>query len=255
MIYDTFVFFNELEILELRLREMDMVADRFVLVEAPVTFSGNPKPLYYAENRARFSPWKDRIIHVVVNDMPDGDDAWKREHHQRECIRRGLADVKPDDTVIMSDADEIPCAATLRDVYRPGMPSVLAMQMKSYFYFFNYRYRWDMFYGKVLSGDVVLGGASFRHLRFSQMIQDAVLRDAGWHMSYMGGLDRVKVKVKSTSHWNEPEVEPMLKKYEAQEPIVAESGKLQKVAIAEHSHPIDVVRREALWRERGFIHD
>ena len=51
MVYDCFQFFNELDILKLRLHIMDPVVDRFVISEATETFSGNPKPLYYEENK------------------------------------------------------------------------------------------------------------------------------------------------------------------------------------------------------------
>jgi hypothetical protein len=39
MIYDCFTFFNELELLELRLHELAGVVDKFVLVEATQTHS------------------------------------------------------------------------------------------------------------------------------------------------------------------------------------------------------------------------
>ena len=37
--------------------------DRFVVVEAPVTHSGLPKRLAFAENRQRFARWNDRVVH------------------------------------------------------------------------------------------------------------------------------------------------------------------------------------------------
>ena len=42
-IWDCFTFYNELDILEIRLSELDRVVDKFVLVEAEHTFRGNPK--------------------------------------------------------------------------------------------------------------------------------------------------------------------------------------------------------------------
>ena len=66
MIYDTFLFFNEFDLLDIRLHELDAVADKFVLVEATRTHSDQPKPLYYAENRERYAAFHDKIIHVVV---------------------------------------------------------------------------------------------------------------------------------------------------------------------------------------------
>jgi beta-1,4-mannosyl-glycoprotein beta-1,4-N-acetylglucosaminyltransferase len=79
-VFDGFTFFNELDLLELRLNELAGHVDFFVLVEAPMTFQGKPKPLFYAENQARFAAFRDKIIHLVIDDMPAGDDAWAREH-------------------------------------------------------------------------------------------------------------------------------------------------------------------------------
>jgi len=112
-IYDGLIF-NELDLLDIWLRELEQVVDRFVLVEAPVTFSGRPKPLYFADQIGRFARWRDRITHVVVDDMPTGPDPWRRAQHQRNAILRGLNGAAPDDGVIVSDCDEIPSADAVR---------------------------------------------------------------------------------------------------------------------------------------------
>ena len=46
MIYDCFSFFNELDLLEIRLNTLDKVVDKFILAESTLTHTGNPKPLY-----------------------------------------------------------------------------------------------------------------------------------------------------------------------------------------------------------------
>lgn len=107
MIYDTFMFFNELELLELRLNELNGVVDKFVLVEATRTFTNKPKPLYYAENKQRFSQFNDKIIHIIVDDSPDSDNPWVLDRYQKNCVGRGLRNAAPDDIVVFSDADEI----------------------------------------------------------------------------------------------------------------------------------------------------
>ena len=101
--------------LDIRLRELDTVVDRFVLVEATRTHSNRPKPLYYAENRARYAAFADKIIHVVVEDTPDTTNAWAIERFQRDCILRGLHNCRPDDIILMSDVDEIPRARVARE--------------------------------------------------------------------------------------------------------------------------------------------
>ena len=51
MVYDSFQFFNELDILLLRMHILNDVVDKFVISESTVTFSGDAKPLYYEENK------------------------------------------------------------------------------------------------------------------------------------------------------------------------------------------------------------
>lgn len=107
-LFDCFTFFNELDLLELRLHTLNPYVSFFVLVEATKTFTGRPKPLYFAESRNRFAPFLDRIIHVVVDDMPPGNDPWQAESYQRDAIGRGLVDATPNDLILVSDVDEIP---------------------------------------------------------------------------------------------------------------------------------------------------
>ena len=73
MVIDAISFFSELDLLELRLNELDSVVDRFVIVEATRTHKGDLKPMYYAENKPRFAQWEDKIVHVPVGDLPTGD--------------------------------------------------------------------------------------------------------------------------------------------------------------------------------------
>src|SRR5580704_5860153 len=61
MIYDCFTFFDELELLELRLHELGNVVDKFVLVEATKTHSNKSKPLHYQKNRGLFQAFHDQI--------------------------------------------------------------------------------------------------------------------------------------------------------------------------------------------------
>ena len=51
MIYDCFQFFNELDMLYIRMKVLNDVVDRFVVSEATETFSGLKKPLLFEENR------------------------------------------------------------------------------------------------------------------------------------------------------------------------------------------------------------
>ncbi|MHA1277538.1 MAG: hypothetical protein ACTSQ8_10125 [Candidatus Helarchaeota archaeon] len=66
-IYDCFLFYNELDLLDMRLHELNHIVDFFVLVEAKKTFTGKNKELYYKKNQELFRDFQDKIIHVVVD--------------------------------------------------------------------------------------------------------------------------------------------------------------------------------------------
>jgi beta-1,4-mannosyl-glycoprotein beta-1,4-N-acetylglucosaminyltransferase len=65
MIYDCFTFFNELDLLEIRLETLNDVVDKFVLVEATKTFRGENKVLYFKDNQERFAKFLKKIIYIV----------------------------------------------------------------------------------------------------------------------------------------------------------------------------------------------
>ncbi len=109
MIYDCFLFFNEIQLLRLRLAELSPVVERFVLVEATRSFTGHPKPLHFENNRHLFEEHLEKICHIVVDDLPAKyESAWDMEAHQRNAILRGLTEANPDDIIAISDVDEIP---------------------------------------------------------------------------------------------------------------------------------------------------
>src|SRR5579859_7699219 len=137
MVYDCFTFFNELDLLEIRLNVLNSVVDKFVLVEATLTHQGKPKPLYYNENKARYSGFHDKIIHVIVDKYPDyeGKSSWVLEHHQRNMIMQGLKECQPDDTILISDLDEIPRPELIK-VYEHSK-GIKIFRLSVYYYFIN----------------------------------------------------------------------------------------------------------------------
>ena len=60
-IIDAFMFNNELDVLNFRLHELNDYVDKFVIYENCWTFSGKRKPLYFKENKERFSKFSNKI--------------------------------------------------------------------------------------------------------------------------------------------------------------------------------------------------
>ena len=153
-IYDCFIFFNELDLLEIRLKTLDKVVDYFVLVEADKTHRGKKKPLYYEKNKKRFKRWEKKIIHIIVKDMPKigisygknwkvnsilKGGPWKLEAYQKKQIARGLKHCDNEDIIMMSDLDEIPRPEKFPEMIKAleGKEKIALFDENFYNFFFN----------------------------------------------------------------------------------------------------------------------
>jgi beta-1,4-mannosyl-glycoprotein beta-1,4-N-acetylglucosaminyltransferase len=251
MVYDCFLFYNELDVLKIRLEEMYPYVDHFVLLECTESFQGHPKPLYYEENKQLFEKYQDKIIHVVVKDHFPSVSPWPREFFQRNQILRGLKKASPQDIVILSDVDEILRGS---DVARFIAP-LLACQTKATVA--NQRfYRW---YCNRLNADTPfwLGSVAVKAKFFRKTPPDKVwfhkakylaIHDVGWHFSNMGGLKTYIEKLAGFSH-------PEANTEENRDPkniFNTIQASLQLVPI-DQSFPQILQDNESFYRELGFL--
>jgi hypothetical protein len=107
-VYDCFTFFNELDLLEVRLNELDSIVDYFVIVEGTRTFQNNPKPMYYLDNIDRFAKFTHKIIRVEVSEDQYGANPWDNENKSWNSISKGLHQANDGDIIMISALDEIP---------------------------------------------------------------------------------------------------------------------------------------------------
>lgn len=64
-VLDAMLMSTELDLLEIRLNELDPVVDYFLIVESNATFTGLPKKTYFQENKARFAKFLDKIVYEL----------------------------------------------------------------------------------------------------------------------------------------------------------------------------------------------
>jgi hypothetical protein len=220
-IYDCFLFYNELDLLDLRLAEHYEHVDHLVIVESTTTFQCNPKPLYLKDNWDRYKQYHDKIIHVIVDDAP-GDighgtsyptsSAWINESFQRNSIMRGLATAGHDDICIISDVDEILRAEVIDDL-RTNPRDVAAFRTPYFNFKFNYmsvhadeKYCvWAVACRKKFLNNPddfrVAGRFQLNGLPYS--FDDGSTRmyeHAGWHFTYIGDDEFIRNKIKSFAH-------------------------------------------------------
>ena len=200
-IVDTFMFNDEADMLECRLREIGDLVDHVVLVEADVTHSNQPKAYHYADHADRFAEWADKITVVQATGLPDSPDPWTREHAQREWVFGGLARLDLDDDAIIlhGDVDEIPRPLQLRNI-RPKDFVVFGQRFHPFAVDWVHPEMWRGTVAARLSKVTALGSfAAMRHLRFTAACPLHMM-DAGWHFSWVGGHDYTVAKLTAFAH-------------------------------------------------------
>jgi beta-1,4-mannosyl-glycoprotein beta-1,4-N-acetylglucosaminyltransferase len=221
-IFDTITFFNELDLLELRLNILNDVVDYFVINEANITFTGKEKPLYYYENRERFKKWEHKIIHHVTVDNNETlekywegvpyhrsmieNDIYKLPiHYQRACFHKdsaiyALLDKAQDaDIILTGDADEIikpEVVEQINEWFDPNNHYVA--QGPVYYYYLNLLCEPKWMSTRICTMKM-LKTMSVDKLRQSYQ-QSFKIENGSWHWSFFGDADTVRAKMDAYEH-------------------------------------------------------
>jgi len=204
---DCFMFFNELDLLEIRLNTLASRVERFVLCESTLTHSGKPKSLFFDENKDRFKGFN--ITHLVSDGgmTPDAGknrgDPWRRENYQREFLMNGIKDEEPDTMILISDVDEIPDLET----YQEGVEGVFRQRV--YYYYFNVYACVNNWKGTI--------AIRKKNITTLNKLRDNRNRTAGngsrgWHFSTLGTVDNIIYKIESFAHYDldRPDIKAMI---------------------------------------------
>lgn len=231
-IYDSFLFFNELDLLDIRLSYLEDVVDYFVIIESTVTFSGNSKPLYFELNKDKFKKYAHKIIHFIVDDTPEDffnlkvvenanknatelqnkiinflkisegwgrhEKQWGREIYQRESIQKGLLNCNNEDYILLSDVDEIPNKEEVYRIKNNNNNKVYEFKQKMFYYKINLLKELNWSGTKACSFET-LKNISLNHLRQNKFTNE-VIQNGGWHLSFMGGQNRIIEKIEAYAH-------------------------------------------------------
>jgi len=199
MLVDGFMFYNEFDILELRLELLDRYVDKFILVEAEVNHRGEPKELFFQNNKERYAKWLHKIAHVVITaeESPKDRSCWSREKYQRDGVLRGMTDV-PDSAIIMvSDVDEIPDMTKIPFEKLPHLTCSVHMFM--FEYSLDYMFTGEPWFGTVITtvdNFKKFGPNYFRDNRW----KFPAFQHCGWHLSSFGDGKHVWNKLTTYAH-------------------------------------------------------
>lgn len=202
-VFDAVLMSSELDLLEIRMNELDAVVDRFFIVESNATFTGLPKETYFANNRARFAKFEHKISYTFLpghHPLPPNRDAWAVEAETRNTMTRALrshiSTLPPNSKklVIMADVDEIPSWQTVSLLKACDFGRSMHLQLRNYLYSFE----WFLGFGSWRSSiQLWTPDIYYRHSKSSSNI----LADSGWHCSFcFRTIPEYAVKMKGFSH-------------------------------------------------------
>lgn len=229
--YDIFTFFNEIELLEIRLELLYNHVDYFVIVECDETFSGNKKEMFFEKNKNIFEKYKSKIVYfkntniikdfdsihdklnsdlttdferdvlnlcLTSDNIPKGEVHWLKEFYQKEFLRKPLLDLNlnDDDLCFISDLDEIwnPNTKQLID-----FNNINRLRQLQYVYFLNNRSN-ENWAGTIATKYGNIKNNCLNHIRTHSKNQYTFIENGGWHFSFIGGVERVIKKIESYGH-------------------------------------------------------
>ena len=214
MVIDCIPFFNELDILKLRLHILDPLVDRFVI----------EKDLCFEKNREMFEEFLPKITYLVVDNSPKEISTHERDKFQKNALAKALTDASDEDVLILSDVDEIPNPAVLQELVKRFDPDkIYHLAQRNFYCYLNM----EEISGNLLSitGEfpgverrMWLGTKVFakKNIPESGIIdlreispedpRSVRVADGGWHFGYMGSCHetdvsrRVGTKVVAAAH-------------------------------------------------------
>ena len=210
MIIDAFPFFNEVELLSVRLLYLGPTVDQFLIIESTIDFSGKRRKLVLSENFIKNLPYAEKIK-VITWDIKNPilwlffkissiakyrKGLWQIQHFQRNLLCKSLKKYNSDDILIFGDLDEFPDSNFLGN--KNNLYEILVKNEVSVFeqtlYYYNLKtvmsYSWR---GTVMTKISSAIDKTPKILRKHRNIYPIAAK--GWHFSYFGGIEKIKIKI------------------------------------------------------------
>lgn len=216
---DVFPYFNEDELLELRIRMLDKYVDKFIICEANRTHSGHPKE-YTCKRKLEGLGLLSSKIRVVEVDLSEysKNDNWGRERNQRNAAANFI---DHDDVCFVSDLDEIINPESIRyyshmaisnshNIIRVPMIVLCSradlaecredgnLEKTSCAFFCLKNHIEECSLSELRESDAFRVSSKFTN---GFLLDDGIIKDAGWHFTWMGDANRRLIKYKSFAHY------------------------------------------------------
>jgi len=215
VLIDSFIFFDEKELVDLRVRYLNSIVDYFIVVEANITHQGNKKDWNFANilktnlkefankiqyHQLNIEPKEIRNEESWIIDGVKGDDAWKIENFQRNFIKIACKKFSDNDILVISDVDEIPSKKKLEFILSCDFKQIAPIAFEQYLFHLDCNYlRLESWRGSIVTTMKICNVYSPQQLRNSRN-RISHLFDSGWSFSSFGGIEGVKRKFEAFAH-------------------------------------------------------
>ena len=220
-IIDCFLFYNELDMLEFRLTELNEHVDYFIILDSDFDFAGNKKDSMFELNKNRFDSWKEKIIRIDCPELTielfnqiNTEKYPQYKNLSTDIINKDiiifymmikLIETLPqleldfEDIIMFSDIDEIPDFTTLDLIGDYLLFNSIILRQKRFFWTTKYIDK-DLSFGtschqytKISRNPLVLD--HFYKLKSNKKFSNNTFLDSGWHFSHFEDLGNLHKKL------------------------------------------------------------
>jgi beta-1,4-mannosyl-glycoprotein beta-1,4-N-acetylglucosaminyltransferase len=222
MIIDAFTFFNEKELVELRIKYLSDIVDCFLIVEADVTHTGKKKEWNFPEllnnslkqysSKIHYNQMKvdlekaeteqDPRYKSLKGSLSNTGRSWKVDNMQRNFIKEAYKKslTSDDDIIIISDLDEIPSKDKISFIKSCDFKKIAPVAFAHSLFHLSCEYL-DL---EEWIGSVVITKELIEKYE-PQIFRDyknriSHISNAGWSFSSFGGEKRIKEKLEAFGH-------------------------------------------------------
>lgn len=214
-VFDVFLFSSEVDLLEVRLRELNSTVDKFVIIEGDCYFNGQPKTVLFShiKNGKEFAPFLNKIHHHIITGICSASEkgfSAEALHRTKSVEIARHAGATDGDLFLFGDLDELPRHQTLELLSACDFGERIHLQLWTFRYSFEFPLYPEFVFRSTVSVLGRLPDSSISH-RFTY-ITDRLLADAGWHCTWcLKTMDLVRQKMIGYSHSDRIHSENLLK--------------------------------------------
>ena len=215
MIIDAFTFFNEKELVQLRIKYLNDVVDNFVIVEGNFTHTGKEKNWNFEDILSNeLKDFSHKIkYHKMQIDLEKADRekspnyinkkngrSWKVESMQRNYIKQACEKFSSDDIIIISDLDEIPSKEKISFIKSSNFKTIAPVSFDQALFHLNCKYlSLEKWVGSVVVTKELIDKYEPQVFRdYKDRI--SCFKESGWSFSSFGGVRKIKEKFEAFVH-------------------------------------------------------